>query len=77
MALEITYDGDPDEDRPEASVERFRETKPVMRPESALGANAAYPAWPLAFERSRWFEHGELLRLEPGEYTNFVTHTEA
>lgn len=76
MVLDITYSGDPREDRPEARIERFAETKPVTRKESPTGANADHRVWPVEFPSSRWFDDGELVRLEPGAYTNFASHPE-
>lgn len=74
MTLEISYSGDPTEDRPEAEIETFDRIKPFSRTESETGANSNHQLWPFTFSSSRWFVDGEIIRLEPGEYTNFHTH---
>lgn len=73
--MKIEYSSDPFEDRPEASVTRYEETRPVPFEASDIGANEDHLVW--QFEsppNSRWFDQGALLKLEPGEYTDFQSH---
>lgn len=75
--MKIEYTADPFEGRPEPAIERFEETTPFTRHESETGANADHHVWPLEFGDSRWFDHGEIIRLDPGEYTDYLTYEEA
>lgn len=73
--MKIVYEGDPFEDRSEAHVERFEEQKPAPRPRSNLGSNADQLVWEYDSQpNSRWFDRGELIKLDPGEYTDFQSH---
>ncbi len=72
--MHIQYTSDPFEDRPGATVERFSELRPTSRGPSDIGANTDYRTWRYEFDGSRWFDDGELLKLEPGEYTDFQSH---
>lgn len=73
--MQIEYEGDPVEERPEANVFRFEETKPVAHPRSDLGSNADRLVWQYgAPDNSRWFDKGELLKLDSGEYTDLLSH---
>ncbi|MFC7156888.1 cupin domain-containing protein [Halomarina halobia] len=77
MVVEITYDGDPfrsPEERPDASVVRFGDVKPRTRHASNTGCNFDHLVWEYDFPASKWFDRGQLRRLEPGEYTDFQSH---
>ena len=72
--MKITYDSDPFvpvEERPKASVVRFRDLEARTRRESETGRNFDHDAWEYDFPDSKWFDEGELVRLDPGEYTEF------
>jgi len=77
--MEVSYDGDPIEDRPEPVVSRFEEIMPVTFAKNDIGANADYHAWfyDLPDDQTDWFHIGAVIKLEPGEYVDFHTHTEA
>lgn len=76
--MQIEYEGDPLEDRPEANVVRFEETMPVPHRRSDIGANADRVVWQFDQpDNSRWFDKGELHQLDPGVYTDFQSHREA
>jgi len=80
MSVEIDYDGDPvrsTEERPPASVVRFDEVVPTTRHASDVGCNFDHLVWTYEFPASRWFDRGQLRRLDPGEYTDFQSHRAA
>lgn len=74
--MRIQYTSDPFEDRPGATVERFEELAPTAYRRSDIGANTDHVSWKYEYDSSRWFDDGELLNLEPGEYTDFQSHRE-
>jgi len=79
MTVEIDYDGDPSrptEKRPESSVVRFDGVEPSTGHASAVGCNFDHLVWEYEFPASRWFDRGQLRRLDPGEYTAFQSHRE-
>jgi mannose-6-phosphate isomerase-like protein (cupin superfamily) len=75
--MRIEYDSDPFrplEERPKASIVRFEERTPTTHHESEIGCNFDHPVWEYDFPDSRWFDRGELIQLESGEYTDFQSH---
>jgi len=71
MTVEIDYDGDPSrptEKRPESSVVRFDGVEPSTGHASAVGCNFDHLVWEYEFPASRWFDRGQLRRLDPGVY---------
>ncbi|WP_255197649.1 cupin domain-containing protein [Halorarius litoreus] len=72
--MHIEYDGDPFEDRPEGTIDRFEETVPRPRRQSEIGPNANHLVWEFDQEGSKWFQQNELVRLDPGQYTAFQSH---
>lgn len=76
--MEIEYDGDPFEgQQPEANVIRFEDLRPSATPQSSIGADTDYLTWEYDYESSRWYDDGGLLKLDPGEYTEFQSHRES
>jgi len=76
--MEIQYAGDPFENQlPPATVRRFEDLRPETNSSSPIGADTDYLSWAYDFESSRWYDDGGLLKLEPGEYTDFKSHREA
>jgi mannose-6-phosphate isomerase-like protein (cupin superfamily) len=75
--MDIEYHGDPLEDqRPPATVQKFEELRPTVHEPSPIGADTDYLSWEYSYPTSRWYDEGELLKLEPGEYTDFHSHRE-
>jgi oxalate decarboxylase/phosphoglucose isomerase-like protein (cupin superfamily) len=78
--IEINYEGDPSrptDERPAASIARFDDIKPTPQPASILGCNFDHLTWTYDFPASRWFDRGQLRKLDPGEYTDFQSHRES
>ncbi|MFB6108573.1 MAG: cupin domain-containing protein [Haloplanus sp.] len=76
--MEIEYSGDPCANQlPRASVERFEELRPTPHERSELGDNTDYLSWEYGYESSRWYDSGELVKLDPGEFTHFQSHRDA
>lgn len=72
--MNVTYESDPfrsTEERPKAEVLRFGDLEMRTQRESETGRNFDHSAWEYDFGSSKWFDAGELVRLEPGEYTDF------
>lgn len=77
--MEIEYESDPTrplEERPKASVAQWDSIAPRTRHESDLGCNFDHPVWTYEFPDSRWFDGLELVKLDPGVYTDFRSHRE-
>jgi hypothetical protein len=73
--MDIQYEGDPFEEQfPPATVQRFEDLRPATREPSPIGADTDYLCWEYSYDASRWYDEGELLKLEPGEYTDFQSH---
>lgn len=71
--MRIEFDGDPIEDRPEASLVRFREAEAIDRDENDLGSSG-YRVWYYRFPDAEWLPLAALYALEPGESTGFRSH---
>ncbi|UTF55752.1 cupin domain-containing protein [Natronosalvus rutilus] len=77
--MRIEYDSDPTyslEERPKASVVRFNEVTPATRHSSDVGCNFKHLVWRYEFHGSQWFDGLELLKVDPGTYTDFLSHRE-
>jgi oxalate decarboxylase/phosphoglucose isomerase-like protein (cupin superfamily) len=76
--MDIEFSGDPFENQsPEATVVRFEDLRPTRHEASPIGADTDYLSWEYGYDSSRWFDDGGLLKLEPGEYTDFQSHRES
>jgi uncharacterized cupin superfamily protein len=71
--MRISYDGDPIEDRPEASLVRFVDADVVDREANEIGSSD-HRVWYYAFPEARWLSLATLTTLEPGASTSFRSH---
>ena len=77
--MKIEYESDPTrslEERPKASVVQWGSITPETRHESEIGCNFDHPVWTYKFPDSQWFDGVELVKLDPGVYTDFRSHRE-
>jgi len=75
--MQIDYDGDPDEGRPETSLIRFADAAPVAHGRADEVGCSGYQAWYYRFPEADWLPLAVLLALDPGETTAFFSHGEA